>query len=76
MRESNKAGNNEHLRTDLRILINAVETNHNIITIIAVARLRKLYFAARSERKSATPDVRLIEGLLLNFKKIHAEADV
>ena len=75
IRESEKSGNIEHVKADLYVLLAAIETNYGWFYIILSKRIRKLYFAVRKQRKSDTPNIRLIEGLLLNFKKIHAEAE-
>ncbi|WP_207185861.1 hypothetical protein [Rubrivivax gelatinosus] len=74
LRESQKSGNVDHIKADLAIFLDAIELNYAWVQIIGVKRVRKLYFAVRKQSKATEPSIRLIEGLLLNFKTIHAEA--
>lgn len=73
LRESQRSGNIDHVRVDLRVFMEAIELNYNWIQILLNKRVRKLYFAVRSQHLSTEPNIRLIEGLLLNFKQIHSE---
>lgn len=73
LRQSQKSGNMKHVRVDLQVFLEAMELNYNWAQIILNKRVRKLYFAVRSQSKQDDPDIRLVEGLLLNFKTIHSE---
>jgi hypothetical protein len=73
LRESQKSGKTEHIRVDLKIFMEAIEINYNWPQIFFLKRVRKLYFTVRKQHKAEEPNIRLIEGLLLNFKTIHSE---
>ncbi|RYZ73456.1 MAG: hypothetical protein EOP09_01865 [Proteobacteria bacterium] len=75
IRTSERAGNLDNLRTDLDLLQAAIEASYYWFQILLIGRVRTLYWAAKAERKAESPNVRLIEGLLQNFRKIHSGMD-
>lgn len=76
LRESQKSGNMEHIRVDLEVFMEAIEINYNWAQILFLKRVRKLYFTIRKQHKAQEPNIRRIEGLLLNFKTIHSEVQI
>lgn len=73
LRESQRSGNVTHIREDLKIFLDALELHYSWLERLYKKRVRKLYSAVKREHKAENPSIRLIEGLLLNFKTIHAE---
>jgi hypothetical protein len=73
LRESQRSGNLHHVRTDLYVFMAAMQLNYSWPQIMLNKRIRQLYLAIRKQHSNEVPDVRLIEGLLLNFKTIHSE---
>lgn len=73
LRASQKSGNTAHVREDLRIFLDALELHYSWPQRLFNKRVRRLYCAVRREYRAQTPSIRLLEGLLLNFKTIHAE---
>lgn len=73
LRESQRSGNISRVRDDLNIFLNAIELHYSWFERIYNKRVRKLYAAVYAQSIAQTPSIPLIEGLLLNFKTIHAE---
>jgi len=76
LRQSQNSGNTSRVRDDLKIFLNAIELHYSWFERKYNKRVRKLYAAVYEQSLASTPSIQLIEGLLLNFKTIHAENNI
>jgi len=78
LRSAEAAGNYAHIKTELGVLMDAIESTDGPggLLLFRDTRTKKLYNAAKEERAAIMPDVRRIDGLLLNYWKIHAEVEL
>ena len=75
MREAEKSGNTKSLQDEILVLVHTFETCFNRFELRCSPRISKAYNEAKKQSMSATPAIRVLEGLLANFKTLHAEVN-
>lgn len=75
MRDAERNGNMQILKDEITVLVHTFETCFKWHELKYSARISKAYKEAKLQSTSATPNIRVLEGLLANFKTLHAEVN-
>lgn len=71
MREAESRDNSERLIAEITILVHALETSFSWSQRKFSTRIKKMYEEAQKQANSPKPDIKVLDGLLTNFKVLH-----
>lgn len=72
MREAESKGNSGRLIQEIEIFVHAIETSYSWPQRKFSTRIKKMYKEAKKQSNSAKPNIIVLDGLLTNFKVLHA----
>jgi hypothetical protein len=73
MREAEMKANIKQLTAEIKVLVHAFETSYGWFDLKFSPRVNKAYVEAKNQAKSSSPDIKVLQGLLINLRTLHAE---
>ena len=75
IRNAQRGGNPTALAQEIEVLVHAFETSFSWYELRFSTRISKAYKEAKKQSKEPAPNITVLDGLLTNFKTLHAEVN-
>ncbi|WP_198119568.1 hypothetical protein [Massilia rhizosphaerae] len=73
MREAEMKANIKQLTAEIKVLVHAFETSYSWFDLRFSSRVNKAYVEAKKQAEAPSPDIKVLQGLLINLRTLHAE---
>lgn len=73
MREAERKANVKQLNAEIQVLVHTFETSYSRLELKFSTRVNKAYIEAKKQAQATSPEIRVLEGLLINLNTLHAE---